>query len=115
PPSDPAHAQLAEELASVDEQLTANFHYTTASAPQPGTLFIDPQFQSKVLEKGPVSSEQFPSGTPVFSPPSPMDALFANGRPVQTRDASGEVVTLNTPDEYCAFLKQNRVQSGMPR
>src|SRR5687768_11958705 len=44
PPSDPKHAQLKQQLAAVDQQLSQKYGYSTASAPRPGTLWVDPQF-----------------------------------------------------------------------
>ena len=52
PKSDPNHAKLQQQLASVDRKLSSKYGYTTATAPKPGTMFLDPQFQGAQLPAG---------------------------------------------------------------
>jgi NTE family protein len=115
PPSDPNHARLKQQLAAVDQKLQQKYGYTTATAPKPGTLFLDPQFNGGQLPNGQVLAKSFPTGKPVTAPPSAIDALFQRGGPVQTRGADGKLVTLRTPDEYKAFVAQQRKANGMAR
>ncbi|HVE86710.1 MAG TPA: patatin-like phospholipase family protein [Myxococcales bacterium] len=114
PPSDPNYAKLKSQLAGVDQKLS-RYGYTTATAPKPGTMFLDPQFEGAQLPGGQVKSSQFPTKAPVTQPPSAIDALFSSGRPVQTKTDDGRLLTFNTPAEYKAFLSENRKANGMPR
>jgi NTE family protein len=114
PKTDPSYSKLQAQLASVDQKLS-KYGYSTATAPKPGTLFIDPQFEGKQVPNGQVTSGQFPTRAPVTQPPSAVDALFGSGKPVQTVGDDGQVHTFNTPQEYKAFVAENRKAHGMPR
>ncbi|HZN92587.1 MAG TPA: patatin-like phospholipase family protein [Myxococcales bacterium] len=114
PRSDPNYAKLQKQLAAVDQKLSSSYGYTTATAPKPGTMFLDPQFQGGQLPDGKVTASNWPTRAPVTQPPSAIDALFAGG-PVQTRTDDGKLHTFNTPAEYKAFLADNRQKNGMPR
>jgi len=114
PKTDPNYAKLQQQLAGVDQKLS-RYGYTTATAPKPGTLFLDPQFEGKQLPDGKVAASQFPTKAPVTQPPSAIDALFANGKPVQTVGDDGKLLTFNTPAEYKKFVAENRAKNGMPR
>lgn len=115
PPSDPGYPKLKQQLAAVDQKLQQKYGYTTATAPKPGTLFVDPQFNGGQLPNGQVLAKNFPTKKPVTAPPSAIDALFQRGGPVETRGADGKLVTLRTPAEYKAFVAQQRKANGMPR
>src|SRR5262245_16375899 len=110
---DPNRDHLRKQLAEIDRQLSEKYGYATVTAPRPGTLFIDPQFQGESIPSGQVTSAQFPVHAPVLSPPSAIDALFGGGHPVGTRADDGRAIEFNTPDEYRAFVAQNRQVAGI--
>src|SRR6185295_9475901 len=72
PKTDPNYAKLQQQLAGVDQKLS-KYGYSTATAPKPGALFIDPQFEGKQLPDGKVTAGQFPTKAPVTQPPSAID------------------------------------------
>src|SRR3954468_1636786 len=51
PKTDPNYAKLQQQLAGADQKLS-KYGYTTATAPKPGTLFVDPQFEGGQLPNG---------------------------------------------------------------
>jgi NTE family protein len=114
PPNDPRLPELKKKLAAAEGQLKSMSGYTAATAPKPGALWIDPQLQSRDVPGGQVSASRFPTGTPVTTPPAPMDHLFRGGKSIQLVGADGKVRTVSSPDEYRKVVAENRAAAGMP-
>ncbi|WP_426744408.1 patatin-like phospholipase family protein [Myxococcus faecalis] len=100
PSTHPRYPQVKAALEKAEAQLTQTTGYTRATAPRPGSLWLDPQFLAKELPGGQVHASRFPTGTPVTKPPSALD-IVAGG------DAKKAA-------EYTASVAQNRAEAGMP-
>lgn len=100
PPSHPRHAQVKAALEKAEGELTRTTGYTRATAPRPGSLWLDPQFLAKELPNGQVHASRFPTGTPVTKPPSALSVVAGN-------DAVKAA-------EYTASVAKNREAAGMP-
>lgn len=100
PPSHPRHAEVKAELAKAEATLKKDTGYTRATAPRPGSLWVDPQFLSKELPNGQVHASRFPTGTPVTKPPKPLEFLTGG-------DAKKAA-------EYTASVAKRREEAGMP-
>ena len=113
--TDPKYEAIRREAAAYEQRLRSTYQYTSNTAPAPGTLFIDPEFQSDAVPSGHVTGDQFPVSVPATAPPSAAEALFARGRPLQTTTTYGQTWTLRTAADYRAFVAAQRKASGMPR
>lgn len=100
PSTHPRYAQVKAALEKAESALTQQTGYTKATAPRPGSLWLDPQFLAKELPGGQVHASRFPTGTPVTKPPAALD-IVAGG------DAKKAA-------EYTASVAQNRAEAGMP-
>ncbi|MCP3065640.1 patatin-like phospholipase family protein [Myxococcus sp. K38C18041901] len=100
PSTHPRYPQVKAALEKAEAELTKTTGYTRATAPRPGSLWLDPQFLAKELPGGQVHASRFPTGTPVTKPPSALD-IVAGG------DAKKAA-------EYTASVAQNRAEAGMP-
>ncbi len=100
PPSHPRHAEVKAELTKAEAELKKTTGYTRATAPRPGSLWLDPQFLAKELPNGQVHASRFPTGTPVTKPPAPLDFLTGG-------DAKKAA-------QYTASVAKAREEAGMP-
>lgn len=100
PPSHPRYAQVKAELTKAEADLKASTGYTRATAPRPGSLWLDPQFLAKELPNGQVNASKFPTGTPVTKPPQPLDFLFGGDKAKAA--------------QYTADVAKRRQEAGMP-
>ncbi|HVE83799.1 MAG TPA: patatin-like phospholipase family protein [Myxococcales bacterium] len=111
PPGDDQRKPLETRLQALDGTLQRTTGYTSATAPKPGTLWMDPRLQRGAQP----SATRFPAGTPVTRPPRPEDALFAGGRTLALRGPDGKERTFKNADEYRKFVADTRAARGMPR
>ncbi|MBZ4398544.1 patatin-like phospholipase family protein [Myxococcus sp. MISCRS1] len=100
PSTHPRYPQVKAALEKAEAQLTQTTGYTRATAPRPGSLWLDPQFLAKELPGGQVHASRFPTGTPVTKPPSALDIVSGG-------DAKKAA-------EYTASVARNRAEAGMP-
>ncbi|MFP2909538.1 patatin-like phospholipase family protein [Pyxidicoccus sp. 3LFB2] len=100
PPTHPRYAEVKAALGKAEAELTKTTGYTRATAPRPGSLWVDPQFLAKELPNGQVHASRFPTGTPVTKPPAPLDFLTGG-------DAAKAA-------KYTASVARAREEAGMP-
>ncbi|MFP2928350.1 patatin-like phospholipase family protein [Pyxidicoccus sp. 3LG] len=100
PTSHPRHAEVKAALSKAEADLKSTTGYTRATAPRPGSLWVDPQFMAKEVPNGQIHASKFPTGTPVTKPPAPLDFLFDG----DTKKAA----------DYTASVAQARQEAGMP-
>lgn len=113
--ADPAEiARVKGQFQAAEQQLTAKYGYTAATAPQPGTQWVDPQFMSGFLNNGQVKSNQFPTKPPVLTPPAPEEVLFKNGRSIVFKGDNGQNITIHNAAEYKTFVADRRKALNMP-
>jgi len=108
PKTDPRYAQAAAHLQQA-------YGYSPENAPKPGTLWVSPRLSGAELPGGQVTASQFPVGTPITDPPKPTDAVFAYKSSTNMVDAEGKTVTLNSPEEYKAYVAAHRAELGITK
>lgn len=113
-PQDPRYGEVKTKLEAAEAKLQKMTGYTSDTAPKPGTLWVDPQYMSGMMKNGTVSQSQFPVGTPVTTPPAPLDALFQRDGKVDLFDGQGNKITVSSPEQYKAMVAQARAEAGMP-
>jgi NTE family protein len=114
PPGSPQHAELKKTLEALDGKLKAEYGYTHQTAPKPGAMWVDPQFNGKELVNGKMNASRFPTGTPVTRPPSPTDFIFGKGTRELKLGEGPNARTVSTPEEYKAAVAAKRAELGMP-
>ena len=113
-PSNPDYAKVEAELRTSEAALTAGYGYTLDSAPKASALWVDPQFLSAELPGGQVNAKNFPTGTPVLTPPDPMKVLFPDPRPYRFADLTGLKDIAGNPAEYRSCVAKHRAEAHMP-
>ncbi|MCE9671546.1 patatin-like phospholipase family protein [Myxococcus stipitatus] len=100
PTTHPRYAQVKAALEKAEGELKQTTGYTRATAPRPGSLWVDPQFMAKEVPNGSITASKFPTNTPVTKPPAALD-LVSGG------DATKAAA-------YTASVAQKRAETGMP-
>ncbi|MCP3140015.1 patatin-like phospholipase family protein [Pyxidicoccus xibeiensis] len=100
PATHPRHAEVKAALAKAEAELTKTSGYTRATAPRPGSLWVDPQFMAKEVPNGQLHASKFPAGTPVTKPPAPLDFISGGDATKAAR--------------YTASVAKAREAAGMP-
>jgi NTE family protein len=114
-PSDPRHAEVKEQLRVAEKGLDVVFGYSSATAPKPGEAWVAPRLMSKSMPDLTFNAKSFPTKRPVTAPPAALDVVFNNRTSVNLLDGAGKPVTVDWPEQYKAFVAQNRAAAGMPR
>lgn len=89
-------------------RLEEDWGFTPRNLPAEGTLFIDPVYCSKDVQKGQISAGQFPGKKATSTPPDLETQLFGGGRTLKLKDDSGGEIQIGSLPEYRAFLAQSR-------
>lgn len=110
--TDPRYAGLKKQLDATTAHLSGQYGYTLDSAPKAGSTWVDPGLMGDAAK---LNAKNLPTGTPVTTPPNPMDVVFQNGRSFTLTDAAGNKQVVRTPEEYKALIAKNRADLGLPR
>jgi NTE family protein len=102
-PKSDHYAEVKAAFDKAEGELKAKYGYTRATAPKPGSMWVDPQFMAKDVPGGQVSASKLATGTPVTKPPEPLDFLFG-GKPDGAQQAKA----------YQAAVAAKRAELGMP-
>lgn len=113
---DPKYAEVKKALGDASAKLQKQYGYKADALPAPGTLWVDPEFQSKSLPGDQVTASQFPVGTPVTTPPDPATALFGSGKPYHLTGLDGQTLlpAATNLHQYESTVAQYRQEQGMP-
>lgn len=115
PANDPSRPALEKQVKAAEAAFQKQFGYTSASAPQPGNLWIDPELMANDVKNGHLDPAKFPVKPASMTPPDPEQMLFANGRTINLPDENGKVTVVHNAAEYEAIIANNRAAAGSTR
>ena len=115
PANDPGRPALEKQVHAAQADFQERFGYSSASAPKPGDLWIDPELMNNDVQHGRIDPAKFPVKPASMVPPSPEALLFANGQTVSLPDENGKVTVVHNAKEYEAIVAKNRAAAGATR